>query len=189
LDFCRRFLQTLIVAAGPAGAFLFSTSAPAQGVDFQIVWVTIGEVAAAAEGEEPRAGRHLFMAPQLVDFSLQKITIARVDVEPAIIELQVGERFCMTALAVHAFSEDRSIVKGAPLSVSVRQDHRARLRPLRGKQNICFAPTEAGEYPVRLNSLLPARDGTVRGAQIFVRAADETKESVAEAPFEGKPDG
>jgi hypothetical protein len=33
-------------------------------------------------------------------------------------------------------------------------------------------PVEAGEYTVRLTSMLPAQDGTMRGAQIFIRVSD-----------------
>jgi len=33
-------------------------------------------------------------------------------------------------------------------------------------------PNEPGEYPVRLTSMLPAQDGTMRGAQMFIRVSD-----------------
>ncbi len=128
-----------------------------------------------AQGVTARAGRQLFMAPDLVSFSLNKVTIAQVDVEPNVVALEVGERFCLTSLQVQARSENRTAVVNAPLSVSVRQDHRGRLALRRSKDNICFKPTTAGEYPVRLNSLLPARDGTTRGAQIYLRVADEAR--------------
>lgn len=188
LDDRRRPLQLITASFGATVASLLAvTLAFAQIADFQIVWVNIGEVAAAPEGERVRVGRQLFMAPDLVDFSLKKVTVARVDVEPAVVPLKVGQRFCLTALDVQASSEDRSIVEDAPLTVSVRQDHREQLALQRGKKNICFTPNEGGEYPVRLNSLLPARDGTTRGAQIFLRVEDDSenaadKESVAEAP-------
>jgi hypothetical protein len=144
-----------------------------QTADFQIVWINVGEVAAALEGHAARAGRQLFMAPDLVQFSLNKVTVARVEVEPAVISLKPGERFCLTSLHVVANSEDRSEVDNAPLSVSVRQDQRERLQMKRAKTDICFRPTSPGEYPIRFNSLLPARDGTTRGAQIFVRVEGE----------------
>jgi hypothetical protein len=158
---------------------LVATFAAAQVADFQIVWINIGEIAANKNGEGARAGRQLFMAPDLVQFSLDKVTVARVDVSPSVIPLKVGQRFCMTSLHVQASSEERQGVADAPLSVSVRQDQRERLTIKRSKRNICFTPTEAGEYPVRLNSLLPARDGTMRGAQIFLRVAQEP----ADAPM------
>jgi hypothetical protein len=151
-----------------------------QTTDFQIVWINVGEMAAAV-GEPARAGRQLFMAPDLVDFSLKKVTIAKVNVEPAVVPLQVGERFCLTSLQVRATSEDRSEVKDAPITVHVRQDQRERLAIQRGKKDICFNPTSSGEYPVRLNSLLPARDGTTRGAQIFLRVAGQKDTSVTSA--------
>lgn len=159
---------------------LISASVSAQVADFQIVWINVGEVAAEGDGERARAGRQLFMAPDLVEFSLNKITVAKVDVEPSIITLKVGQRFCLTSLHVQATSDDRTGVEDAPLSVSVRQDHRERLAIRRSKRNICFEPTAGGEYPVRLNSLLPARDGTTRGAQIFLHVAGEG--SMSQAP-------
>jgi hypothetical protein len=166
------------------GLLLVTLFASAQVADFQIVWINVGEVAAAKNGDAARAGRQLFMAPDLVQFSLNKVTVARVDVAPSVIPMKVGDRFCMTSLHVQASTEDKQAVADAPLSVSVRQDQRERLAIKRSKRNICFAPTESGEYPVRLNSLLPARDGTMRGAQIFLRVAhkgapDETPTGTA----------
>jgi hypothetical protein len=157
-------------------AFLFTIGlAAAQVADFQIVWINVGEAASAADGERARAGRQLFMAPDLVEMSLKKVTVAKVDVEPSTIELKVGERFCLTSLDIQATSDDRAGVLDAPLSVSVRQDQRERLSIRREKHNICFTPTASGEYPVRFNSLLPARDGTTRGAQIFLRVAQNAE--------------
>lgn len=159
-------------------ALLFASAAvSAQVADFQIVWTNIGEVAAMGHDERARAGRQLFMAPDLVGFSLNKVTIEKVEVQPSTIPLKIGQRFCLTSLRVQANSENRSSVDDAPLSVAVRQDHRERLGMQREKQDICFRPSEDGEYPVRLNSLLPARDGTTRGAQIFLRVATDTTTS------------
>ena len=149
---------------------LFPLLALTQTADFQIVWINVGEVAAA---QPARAGRQLFMAPDLVAFSLNKVTVARVDIEPAVIPLRAGEQFCLTSLRVIANGEDRKGVDNAPLTVSVRQDQRERLGLKRTKKDICFRPTSAGEYPVRFNSLLPARDGTTRGAQLFIRVDGE----------------
>jgi len=152
-------------------AVLIPALALTQTADFQIVWINIGEVAAA---QPTRAGRQLFMAPDLVQFSLDKVTVARVDIEPAVVPLKMGDRFCLTSLRVVANSDDHKDVENAPLSVSVRQDQRERLGLKRTKKDICFRPTTGGEYPVRFNSLLPARDGTTRGAQIFIRVEAET---------------
>lgn len=174
--------------AGAAGSIVVllvfasgAQRAAAQTANFQIVWINVGEMAARV-GEPARAGRQLFMAPDLVDLSLKKVTIASVNAEPAVVSLQVGQRFCLTSLRVQATSDERSDVKDAPLSVHVRQDQRERLAIQRGKKDICFKPTSGGEYPIRLNSLLPARDGTTRGAQIFLRvAADLTNAPVSAA--------
>jgi hypothetical protein len=162
------WLSSSVLALAASGSVLMG-SAFAQVADFQIVWINVGEVAASLDGRTTRAGRQLFMAPDLVQFSLNKTTVARIEVDPPIIPLTLGERFCLTSLQVHANDEDRVAVDNAPMSVSVRQDQRERLAMERSKTNICVRPNSPGEYPVRFNSLLPARDGTTRGAQIFLR--------------------
>ena len=170
----RGWIEALSRRVAPTASFLlFAMLASAQTADFQIVWINVGEVATPGEGESARAGRQLFMAPDLVDLSLKKVTVAKVDVEPAVIPLKVGQRFCLTSLNVQASSENRSGVEDAPLTVAVRQDQRERLAIQRGKKDICFKPTAGGEFPVRFNSVLPARDGTTRGAQIFLRVESE----------------
>ena len=171
-------MSFLIAIALPA---LLPTFVGAQTGDFQIVWINVGEIAAATGGRAVRAGRQLFMAPDLVQFSLDKITVARVEVEPSIVTLKPGEQFCLTSLRVLANGEDRAEIDNAPLSVSVRQGQREKLAMKRMKKDICFRPTSPGEYPVRFNSLLPARDGTTRGAQIFLRVAGEKTERVEPA--------
>jgi hypothetical protein len=150
-----------------------------RAADFQIVWVVIGEAAASAGDQPVSAGRHLFMASELASFSLKNVTVARIDAKPVITSLAVGERFCLTSLKITASSADRSIVKHAPLSISVRQDHKDALYLERRKDNICVRPTTAGEFPIRFTSLLPAPDGTTRGAQIFVRVRDATADGKA----------
>lgn len=154
--------------------------AAGQAVEFTIRWSEVGEVA-ATQGQA-RAGRKLFEPAELAQFSREKITIARVDVEPTVVPLSVGERFCMTSLRAQAFTETRQPVIGAPLSVSVQEDHLDALAVDRRARDICFQPTSAGEFPVRLTSLFAARDGTTRGAQIFLRvqgAAPETERTKA----------
>lgn len=136
--------------------------------DFQIVWVVVGEVASADSGP-PRAGRQLFRGPDLAAFSLQDVKVVQVKVEPDISELTPGQRICMTDLHINAFGPDQASVQAAPLSISIRQDHRHRLNLQRKSDDICFAPQEPGEYPVRVTSLVPAADGTMRGAQFFLR--------------------
>jgi hypothetical protein len=141
-----------------------------QVADFQIVWINVGEVAAAPNGDQaPRAGRQLFMAPDLVQLALKNIMVARVTVEPSVIAMAPGEQLCLTGLHIVATGHDRAAIEDAPITVSVRQDQRERLAMKRTKSDICFRPSSPGEYPVRFNSLLPAKDGTTRGAQIFLR--------------------
>jgi hypothetical protein len=148
---------------------------------FQIVWVIIGEASSATDNGSAHAGRQLFMASDLVSKSLANIKIEQVDVTPAINELRVGQRLCLTSLDIRALGPERELVEGAPLSVSVRQDHKQRLGLSRGKRDICVRPNEPGEYPMRLTSLLPAKDGTTRGAQVFIRVSDPNPTNVDSA--------
>jgi hypothetical protein len=101
---------------------------------------------------------------------MHDVKIARVDVEPPVMQIAVGQQLCLSGLKVTAYDASGKVV-AAPLSVSVRQDHKDRLQLQRSKSDICVRPADAGEYPIRLTSLLPATDGTMRGAQLFLRAA------------------
>lgn len=148
---------------------LVVVAASLRAADFQIVWVTIGDAAAVSGGSPVRAGRHLFMASELAQFALRQVSVARVEVSPEIKDLAIGERFCLTSLRITAVDGQREPVKQAPLSVSVRQDHRDTLGLERRKNDICVRPIAAGEYPIRFTSLVPAADGTTRGAQMFLR--------------------
>jgi len=148
------------------------SGAEAQLNDFQIVWVDVGEAASSDKNGAARAGRQLFMANDLAALALRNIKVARVDVQPQVVELTVGQRLCLSSLGVHAYAADRSVIESAPLSVAVRQDHREQLAVNRSAKDVCVQPTTAGEYPIRFTSLLPSKDGTTRGAQIFVRVSD-----------------
>jgi hypothetical protein len=112
------------------------------------------------------------MASDLVSRSLANVKIEQVDVTPSITELNVGDRLCVSAMNIRALGPQRQLVGEAPLSISVRQDHKQRLGLKRSKRDICVKPNQPGEYPVRLTSMLPANDGTMRGAQIFIRVSD-----------------
>ena len=148
---------------------------------FQIVWVVIGEASSATDKGSAHAGRQLFMASDLVEKSLANIKVEQVDIAPAITQLEVGERLCMSAMNIRAIGPERELVGGAPLSISVRQDHKQRLGLNRSKRDICVKPNEPGEYPVRLTSMLPAKDGTMRGAQMFIRVSDPAAATADEA--------
>jgi hypothetical protein len=178
-EFSRRragFAMLLLLAA-------ISAFRPAAGQDgpFQIVWVIIGEASSASDKHPAHAGRQLFMASDLVSASLANVRIEHVDVEPVINRLAVGQRLCLATMSIRTLGPDKEPVGGAPLSISVRQDHKPRLGLSRSKRDICLQPSAPGEYPVRLTSLLPARDGTTRGAQVFLRVTDarNTNDSAA----------
>lgn len=154
-------------------------SASAFGQPFQIVWVVIGEASSAPDNGSAHAGRQLFMASDLVSKSLANVKVEQVDVTPAVSQMIVGQRLCLTSLGIRTLGPGRHLVAAAPLSVSVRQDHKLRLGLKRTKRDICVQPTASGEYPVRLTSMLPARDGTTRGAQIFLRVNDPVRDGVS----------
>jgi hypothetical protein len=153
------------------GALTGPARAQAPPVTFQVVWVVVGELATADDRHPVRAGRQLFKASELMDMTLHDLKIARVDTDPAVMQIVVGQQICLSALRVRAYDAKAKVVS-APLSVAVRQDHKERLQLQRSKNDICVRPTDAGEYPIRLTSLLPAPDGTMRGAQLFLRTAE-----------------
>ena len=84
--------------------------------------------------------------------------VVRVDVEPAIIAVAVGKQVCLSALQVRAFGPDGSALAGAPLSSTIREDHKAAAAAHASEGRHLHAPREPGEYPIRFTSKLPAPD-------------------------------
>lgn len=146
--------------------------AAAQSAEFTIEWTVIGQAAASDTVRPVRAGKELFTPADLSMLSLQNVRVARVDVQPVVLEVAAGQRICVPTLEIQAFDSEGKPVGNAPLSIAVRRDHEKALQLTRSKQDICLRPASAGEYPLRFSSLLPAADGTMRGAQVFVRARD-----------------
>lgn len=130
-------------------------AAAAQVADFKVAWTTTGEVVSAAgrEGATMQPGTK----------------VARVDVQPTIVEVAVGKQVCIGSLQVRAFAADGKPIAGVPLAIAVRQDHKVQLQ-LTHLKDICMRPARAGEYPIRFTSKVPAADDTLRGAQVFLRA-------------------
>lgn len=161
-----RLLQILL------GTLAAVSAAVAQTAGFTIAWVNIGEACAMTEEVGVRAGKQLFKAADLVAFSMSQLQIQQVSASPEVVTVSPGEEICMTDMEIRAFTPQREQA-AAPLSISIRQDQRERLAPQRYAYDVCFAPSEPGEYPIRLGSMLPAADGSMRGAQFFlhVRAA------------------
>ncbi|GFE78451.1 hypothetical protein GCM10011487_04510 [Steroidobacter agaridevorans] len=153
---------------------VFQPAASQEG-PFQIVWVVIGEASSGSDTGPAYAGRQLFMASDLVSRSLANVRIEHVEVEPVVNELAIGQRLCLAKMSIRTLGPGKEKVGGAPLSISVRQDQKPRLGLKRSKRDICLQPTAAGEYPVRLTSMLPASDGSTRGAQVYLRVSDPNK--------------
>jgi hypothetical protein len=170
LDRWRMALTVMVLAVIAAPGL-----AQAQDGPFQIVWVVIGEASSASDKDSAHAGRQLFMASDLVSRSLANVRIEQVEIAPVVNEIAIGQRLCLANMSIRTLGPDKQVIGGAPLSISVRQDHKPRLGLSRSKRDICLQPTEAGEYPVRLTSMLPARDGTTRGAQVYLRVSDPQK--------------
>jgi hypothetical protein len=173
-----RILPSILLGSVLAAAMPWQANA--QEPTYQIVWVVIGEASSATDNGSAHAGRQLFMASDLVSRSLANVKIEQVEVSPSITQLNVGDRLCLSAMNIRALGPERELVGGAPLSISIRQDHKQRLGMSRSKRDICVRPNEPGEYPVRLTSMLPAKDGTIRGAQIFIRVSDPGAPNAAE---------
>jgi hypothetical protein len=169
-------LAPCVPVAQNVAQILEKTTDPATGqtfpeaADFQIVWVVIGEVASADGSGSVFAGRQLFLASDLMSRTLHNVKVERVVALPSILNVSIGQRLCLRSLRVVATDPQKKQIDAAPLSVEIRQDHKERLGLQRSRSNICVSPSAVGEYPLRLTSLLPARDGTMRGAQIFIRA-------------------
>ena len=172
-QFCAPICTLLLAAL--IGSPLGANAQPS----FQIVWVAVGEAATADKKGVVRAGRRLFDVSDLAALSLDNVRITQVEALPVVIELRVGEQWCLTQLQMTALGAERDTVPAAPLSITVRQDHREHIGLRHTFKNICLKPTQAGEYPLRLTSLLPAPDGSTRGAQIFLRVADGAQDSHA----------
>jgi hypothetical protein len=170
--FARIFPRKAAVPAALLAALLTAAPGISGAQSYQIVWVVIGEASSASDNDSTHAGRQLFMASDLVSRSLANIKVEQVDVAPVVNVLTVGQPLCFTAMNIRTLGPGKELIGGAPLSISVRQDHKQRLGLKRTKRDICVRPTAAGEYPVRLTSMLPASDGTMRGAQIFIRVSD-----------------
>jgi hypothetical protein len=109
------------------------------------------------------------MASDLMALSMKNVKVSRLDVAPAVSTISIGQRVCVSSLNIVAYDPGGTALVSAPLSISVRQDQKQKLALTRDKTDICVTPGDAGEYPIRFASLLPARDGTTRGAQIFLR--------------------
>ena len=145
---CRSIVAVLMAGlVGPVPGL-------AQRADFTIAWTNIGEVVSTAPDAAAKAQRDT--------------RIARVDVQPTIVEAAVGKQICMSSFQLHAFAADGRPVAGVPLLISVREDHRLQLQ-LTHSKGICMRPARSGEYPIRLTSKVPAADDTLRGAQVFLR--------------------
>jgi len=180
----QRIFRSIVLGSVLAAATAWQAS-DAQ-TAYQIVWVIIGEASSATDNGSAHAGRQLFMASDLASRTLANVKIEQIDVLPEITEIDIGERLCVSTMNIRALGPKHKLVDAAPMSISIRQDHKQRLGLRRSKRDICVKPNEAGEYPMRLTSMLPALDGTMRGVQLFIRVSDPNQTNPAES--ETSPD-
>ena len=183
---CKAGLLAVALTVALTGAFAATAQPAVSESAFQIVWVVIGEASSATDKGSTHAGRQLFMASDLMSKNLANVKVEQVEVTPVISELVIGEKLCLTAMNIRTLGPNRQPIEAAPLSIAVRQDHKQRLGLNRTQRDICVLPNAAGEYPMRLTSLLPARDGTMRGAQVFIRVSDPQAQgsTAADIPYE-----
>ena len=151
MDHTVRTVAALLWAAW----LMTPTPGVGQSVEFKVAWTNVGEgVSSAGNDAVP----------------IQRGTkVARVDVQPTVVEVAVGKQVCIGTLQVRAFGADGKAIAGVPLEIAVRQDQKVQLQLTRSK-GLCMRPARSGEYPVRFTSKVPAADDSLRGAQIFVRA-------------------
>lgn len=129
-----------------------------------IAWRDIGLVRSATPDSPPVV---LPLAAQTAG-ALTGVKVDRVAVEPAVLDVAVGGRVCISQFDIAAYAGDERTA-AVPLIVAMQVDHLQQLKMEAKPQDLCFRPQSAGEYAIRFTSKLPAADSTFRGAQVFVR--------------------
>jgi hypothetical protein len=155
----------LLMIAGTCA--LTAGQASAQGTAFDIHWRTIAVAESTAPGAKAQLRR---TGARLDKADASGIAVDRVEVEPAVLSAQVGQTVCLGQFDYAAFFNDQR-VPGLKLMLDVRADHLPQLQMSAPAGDVCFKPSAPGEYPVRITSLTPARDSTLRGAQIYLRVS------------------
>ncbi|MET0988402.1 MAG: hypothetical protein ABW034_23630 [Steroidobacteraceae bacterium] len=133
--------------------------------NLKIVWREVGQTHSNAAGASPTV-QPLAAASAPIPATVK---VDRLVVSPAIVSGTVGKPVCISQLDIAAYTESGQRMQGVPVSVDMQQDHLRKLTFTPKDKDLCFRPLQAGEYIIRLSSKVPAADGTVRGAQVFVR--------------------
>lgn len=154
----RPITSTLMLIAA------FAVSAQSN---LNIVWREVAQAHSNAAGASPTV-QPLAAASAPAPATVK---VDRLVVSPAIVSGSVGKTVCISQLDIAAYTESGQRAQGVPVSVDMQQDHLRKLTFTPRARDLCFRPQQAGEYIIRLSSKVPAADGTLRGAQVFVRVS------------------
>lgn len=144
---------------------LLATASVAGEPTFDVVWREVAQVRSNAPGASPKVQPVVANSPPAAG----NVRVNRVIVAPAIIHAQVGRPVCISGLDIAAFTDTGQRARAVPLTIDMQQNHLRKLSLDRKADDLCFRPSQSGEYAIRFSSKLPAEDGTLRGAQVFVR--------------------
>lgn len=153
---------------GTAGLMLAlaASASIAQVASFDIEWRTLAVAHSNMAEQRPKLERTYARLPARTATDMR---VERVSAVPEVVVLGIGQNFCLSSLDLGALDSAGQRLQGVAVSVDVRADDLPGLRVLPNKQDVCFRPAKPGEYAIRFTSLVPARDGTFRGAQMFIR--------------------
>lgn len=154
----RRLLSTSIVS-------LVGVLAAAQPQD--IVWRRVAQARSNAAGASPTV-QALMAAPGPVS---AHVKVDRIVIAPAVITGTIGKPVCISQLDIAAYTDSGQRAHAVPLMVDMQQEHLRKLTFSTRNNDLCLRPTQTGEFTIRFSSQVPAADGTLRGAQVFVRVS------------------
>jgi hypothetical protein len=145
---------------------LATSTVAAQGLP-DIVWREIAQARSNAQGASPTVQSLASQSPP----SPESPKVDRVEIAPEIVRGSVGALVCISQLDIAAYTHAGERASAVPLSIDMQQQQLRKLTFSPKPNDLCFRPREPGEYAIRFSSKLPAADGTLRGAQVFVRVS------------------
>ena len=135
---------------------------------FTIQWREVAQVQTSAAGEpavvKPLAAKSPSQASEA--------KVERIAIEPAVLRTGRGKIVCLSRFDIAAYGPAGERTASVPLELHMQEQHLRTLTFESKPKDLCFRVTQTGELAIRLTSKIPARDGTYRGAQAFVRVGD-----------------